>query len=470
MVLTFIKNEISVLLVDSDGAAHRTLSLALGKEKYKIELANSIETALEMLEQKPFDIILVDSEDNRHSIFETVKRIRQNHIFTEIIVLGDSSDGKTAVQALQAGAIDCIKKPYSNEQLLLRLGKAAEHLQLRQELTALRQDIAMNYGFDNIVGASDAIRQLKETIGRIAPTDIPVLITGDKGTGKGLIARILHHHSHRRRGAFVHVNCASMNETQLETILFGSTGDSSHSEQGIIESALKRADGGTLFLDAVDSMPLSVQLRLVSFLRDFKLNSDNFTLEKKIDLRTIAATEIDLAAHTDEGRFLKDLYQRLDVINVRIPALIEWIEDIEILADYLIRKITAGSDKRQPTISRQAIEKLAAYNWPGNVRELENTLKRALVYCKGDHLKAEDISLTISDRCPNSYNRISSILTSATTESLLEDNQRAVIRKALIDNNWNFTQTAQALGIGRTTLWRKVKKYDLKRDAVPNKP
>lgn len=470
MVLTFIKNEISVLLVDSDGAAHRTLSLALGKEKYKIELANSIETALEMLEQKPFDIILVDSEDNRLSIFETVKRIRQNHIFTEIIVLGDSSDGKTAVQALQAGAIDCIKKPYSNEQLLLRLGKAAEHLQLRQELTALRQDIAMNYGFDNIVGASDAIRQLKETIGRIAPTDIPVLVTGDKGTGKGLIARILHHHSHRRRGAFVHVNCASMNETQLETILFGSTGDSSHSEQGIIESALKRADGGTLFLDAVDSMPLSVQLRLVSFLRDFKLNSDNFTLEKKIDLRTIAATEIDLAAHTDEGRFLKDLYQRLDVINVRIPALIEWIEDIEILADYLIRKITAGSDKRQPTISRQAIEKLAAYNWPGNVRELENTLKRALVYCKGDHLKAEDISLTISDRCPNSYNRISSILTSATTESLLEDNQRAVIRKALIDNNWNFTQTAQALGIGRTTLWRKVKKYDLKRDAVPNKP
>ena len=470
MVLTFIKNEISVLLVDSDGAAHRTLSLALGKEKYKIELANSIETALEMLEQKPFDIILVDSEDNRLSIFETVKRIRQNHIFTEIIVLGDSSDGQTAVQALQAGAIDCIKKPYSNEQLLLRLGKAAEHLQLRQELTALRQDIAMNYGFDNIVGASDAIRQLKETIGRIAPTDIPVLVTGDKGTGKGLIARILHHHSHRRRGAFVHVNCASMNETQLETILFGSTGDSSHSEQGIIESALKRADGGTLFLDAVDSMPLSVQLRLVSFLRDFKLNSDNFTLEKKIDLRTIAATEIDLAAHTDEGRFLKDLYQRLDVINVRIPALIERIEDIEILADYLIRKITAGSDKRQPTISRQAIEKLAAYNWPGNVRELENTLKRALVYCKGDHLKAEDISLTISDRCPNSYNRISSILTSATTESLLEDNQRAVIRKALIDNNWNFTQTAQALGIGRTTLWRKVKKYDLKRDAVPNKP
>lgn len=461
------ERETSVLFVDPDGTAPRSLSLDIGKEKYRIKVIASADAAVEILARQSFDIVLIDSVANQTSALEAVRRIRLSSLYTEVIVLTESSDDRIAIQALEAGAFDCISKPYSNGQLLLRLRRAAECRKMRRELIALRQEAAMSCSFDNLVGISETMTQLKETIRRIAPTDIPVLITGHPGTGKGLLACIIHHHSNRRRKPFVRVDCSEVDRTRLETTLFGPTESTPHLQQAGLSAALEKADGGTLFLDAVDRMPLSVQLRLLRFLQDFKVKPVASGAEKKIDLRPIATSEKDLSALAAEGRFREDLLNRLSVIDVKIPALIERIEDIELLADYLLRRIAADSGKKQPTISRQALDKLSGHTWPGNVQELENTLKRAMVLCVGDHLDAGDFSFVVSGHRENADRRTSpsSVLTAA--DSLLEDNQRAVIKKALADNNWNFTQTAQALGIGRTTLWRKVKKYDLKRDAVP---
>ena len=466
--LTNTERATSVLLIDTDGTAHRSLSLDIGKGKYRIKVTDSVDATLEMLAREPFDIVLIDSTANQALELEAVRRIRLSSLYTEVIVLTESSDDQMAVQALEAGAFDCISKPYSNEQLLLRLRRAAEHRRMRQELIALRQEAAMSFSFDNLVGISEAMTQLKETIGRIAPTDIPVLITGASGTGKGLLARIIHHHSNRRQGPFVRVDCSEVDGTRPETTLCGPAESTPHLQRADLTAALEKADGGTLFLDAVDRMPLSVQSRLLRFLQDFKVKPASSGAEKKVDLRTIAASEKDLSALAAEGRFREDLLYRLSAISLKIPTLIERIEDIELLTDHLLRRIAADSDKKQPTISRQALDKLSRHIWPGNVRELENTLRRALVLYEGDHLDAGDISFVVSGHWENADSRMSPSSVLTTVDSLLEDNQRAVIKKALADNNWNFTQTAQALGIGRTTLWRKVKKYDLKQDAVPS--
>ena len=465
--LTNTERATSVLLIDTDGTAPRSLSLDIGKEKYRIKVAASADAALEILVREPFDIVLIDNAANQTSALEAIKRIRLSCLYTEVIVLTESSDDRMAIQVLEAGAFDCISKPYSNEQLLLRLRRAAEHRRMRQELIALRQEAAMSCSFDNLVGISETMTQLKETIRRIAPTDIPVLITGAPATGKGLLARVIHHHSNRRRGPFVRVDCAGVDGTRLETTLFGPAESTPHLQRAGLSAALEKADGGTLFLDAVDRMPLSIQSRLLRFLQDFKVKLATSGAERKVDLRTIATSEKDLSALAAEGRFREDLLNRLSAISVKIPTLIERIEDIELLTDHLLRRIAADSNKKQPTISRQALDKLSGHTWPGNVQELENSLKRAMVLCVGDHLDAGDFSFVASGHRGNADSRMSpsSVLTAA--DSLLEDNQRAVIKKSLADNNWNFTQTAQALGIGRTTLWRKVKKYDLKRDTVP---
>lgn len=465
--LTNTERAISVLFVDPNGTAHRTLFLGFAKEKYRIKVTASAEAAMEILAWQSFDIVLIDSTADQASALETIKRIRFSCLYTEVIVLTESSDDLMAIRALEAGAFDFVSKPYSNEQLLLRLRRAAERRKMRQELIALRQEAAMSCSFDNLVGISETMTQLKETVERIAPTDIPVLITGAPGTGKGLLARVIHHHSNRRLGPFVRIDCSEVDGTRLETALSDLTESRRHLQQADLSAALEKADGGTLFLDTIDRMPLSVQSRLLRFFQDFKVKSAASGVEKKIDLRTIATSEKDLSALTAEGEFREDLLNRLSVIDVKIPTLIERIEDIELLTDYLLRRIAADSGKKQPTISRQVLEKLSGYTWPGNVQELENSLRRAMVSCEGDHLDTGDFSFVVSDHQENADSRTSPPSISTTVDSLLEDNQRAVIKKALADNNWNFTQTAQALGIGRTTLWRKVKKYDLKRDAVP---
>ncbi len=374
--------------------------------------------------------------------------------------LGNRSD-RTAVlclvdetsvgSPLQPGAmVDTV--PLDSEPA--RLCAAAERLlrltRLEPELVQLRQSVAMSYGFDNIVGIAKPMRQLKDSLRRVAPTDIAILLNGPAGAGKELIARTLHHHSRRRNRPFVPVDFSALPEMVIEQSLFEGMPPS--------ESPLiKQAEGGTLFLDAVDAATPAIQARLLEFTRTGMLNSSGSD-NAKIDVRLIAATDRDLPSLVGRGWFDRSLYSAIGQIPLEVPALIDRREDIEVLCEYFLRRLAAEDGCAAYQISRDAVDKLQRHSWPGNVRELENCLRRAAALCQGDTLEPRDVTFVGGE---NAQASAAGCEDGQAGGRRLDDSQRDIIVRALNENDWNYTRTAQELGIGRTTLWRKVKKYRL---------
>ena len=401
--------------------------------------------------------------NEQSDLADVVHRIRYISPLTEIIVVAPSGDQEEIDRADQAGAFDCIIEPISSERLLSRIQKAVQYRAIKAERGPLKEHVAMRYGFDNVVGISKVITEIKETIGRIAPTDIPIMITGASGTGKELVARVVHHHSHRRKHELVIVDCA-LPENLLDVQLFESDLDRSELDRPAGLSLLERADGGTLVLDKVECMPESIQERLYAFLNDFTINHPDGQ-SRRLDIRFVTISGVDLNTDDAKDKFNQELLDRLSTIAIKMPRLIERAEDIEILTEFFLRTIASEYGDSSKTITRPAVDRLLHHGWPGNVRELENTIRRAVALCSKDQLDIDDISFVGVDSAgqtaseqKNSQNK---------TVSRLDDNQRSLIQRALAENEWNYTQTAQELGIGRTTLWRKVKKYNLKKEAKP---
>jgi len=459
-------NSNRVLIVDDEVSLRRTLSILLKSANYDTVEADTISSASKLLSSEKIDLVIVDLQLGDENGIDLIHIIKQKHSQTEAILITGYGSIENSVEAMQAGAFDYITKPFSNSELLMRISKALERKNMRQELQTLRQHVAMSYGFDNIVGISKIMEQVKETAKRVAPTDITVLITGASGTGKELFARAIHHHSQRRNGSFVAIDCSAIPETLLESELFGHIKGSFTSASRDKRGLLEEADGGTVFLDEISNMPLSVQVKLLRFLQDSIIKPVGSSVSRKVDVRIVGATNTNLAEMIAKGKFRDDLYYRLSVIPINLPSLIDRPEDIEILTHYFLRKIVGEINREGMTISRDAVEKLRAHHWPGNVRELENTLKRGATLCTTNHLESSDIIFITSDQ-----SQTTDILPSHKTKlrlkgNTLDNNQRTLIVKALNDNKWNYTKTASELGIGRTTLWRKIKKYDLGQEVV----
>jgi two-component system response regulator HydG len=308
--------------------------------------------------------------------------------------------------------------------------------------------------------------QLKETANRVAPTDITVLLTGPSGTGKELFARAIHYHSDRRNGRFVAVDCSTIPETLMESELFGHRKGSFTSAHRDKIGLFEEAHGGTLFLDEVSNMPMSVQAKLLRFLQNSEVRAVGAQESVKVDVRVIAATNRELGQMVATGEFRDDLYYRLSVIPLSLPPLTKRAEDIEMLIDYFLRRISNELGKGTISITRRAVERLVAHNWPGNVRELENTLKRGAALCVTTELDIDDITFIAGDS-DNSRTTLKPPKSTLILKSgLLDNNQRTLIIRALNENEWNYTKTAAELGIGRTTLWRKIKKYELKQELL----
>ncbi|MCP4684619.1 MAG: sigma-54-dependent Fis family transcriptional regulator [bacterium] len=466
MTVQVESNSCRILIIDDEMAIRRTLSLVLKKAGYEIREAENLSEATRMLDQERPDLAMCDLRIGEDCGIDLIRLIEQRYPDTESILMTAFGSIESTVEAMQAGAFDYITKPFSNNELLLRVKKALERKEMKQEIITLRQHVAMSYGFDNIVGISKAIDHVKETAKRVSPTDITVLITGASGTGKELFARAIHHHSHRRNGPLVAIDCSAIPDSLLESELFGHLKGSFTSASQNKRGLLEEADGGTIFLDEVSNMSTAVQVKLLRFLQDSEIRPVGSSISKRVDVRIVAATNRDLATMVSQNEFREDLYYRLNVIPLNLPTLNERAEDVEMLTDYFLRRIAGEIKKDSLSITRAAVDLLLGHTWPGNVRELENTLKRGAALCADNHLDVNDIIFVAAESGRTAPKAAPSRTSLCLKGNLLDSNQKSLIVTALNDNDWNYTRTASELGIGRTTLWRKIRKYDLKRELV----
>lgn len=442
-----------ILLLDTTRTERRSLSLALSDDKYEIRETNSLESALDVLSGQEIQLLVVVYAGDLPAAPEVVRAARHRSPATEIMVVMAESSPEDVAATFEAGAFDCLPSMPPTEQLLARARRALEHRELKLRVSSVREQVAMNYTFDNVVGISKTMADLRETLARLAPTDIPLLITGPAGTGKDLCARVVHYHSERRREPVVPIDCATP-EPVLMVELFGSR-DSSE-RPGLIEAA----DGGTLLLKNIEEMPEPVQERLMAFLRTFTLGDSG----RKLDIRLLSTSTVSSDQLEQVASLRTDLLARLNVLTVALPALRERAEDIEMLIEYFLRRIAAETGRRMLTISRAAADRLIRHRWPGNVRELENTLRRAAALTSENTLENEDIVFVSDGTAPEATEDTGPDPRRA--HRRLDENQRELIQRALVENDWNYTRTARELGIGRTTLWRKVKKFDLSPETV----
>jgi DNA-binding NtrC family response regulator len=425
----------------------------LSESLQNIEAAVTAVTPAELTtvpDDHPFDLIVADLPSGQMS------ELHRRRPGSALLMIGPGAmESNWSADDMAESVIEALPGVVSEELFQATVRRLLNMQQMRLDLYALRQSVAMRFGFDNLIGISDNIRQLRESIHRVAPTDITVLLQGPAGSGKELAARVIHYHSKRQKEPFIEADFSAIPEPLADATIFGS----SDGQVGLLQAA----DGGTLFLAEVSRIPRPIQERLAAFLQNLNLDEAGVSGGGKLDIRILAASDIDITDLANRGEFGRSLAGRLSVVRLDIAPLRERRDDIEMLTEYFLRRIASEMDRTTPTISRAAIDKLHLHQWPGSVQELENCLRRALALCPGPELLAEDIMFVgsgpVEIRSEAELNRLSE----GSNSRLLDDGQRSIIVRALHANEWNFTQTAQELGIGRTTLWRKVKKYRLKR-------
>jgi len=443
-----------ILIIEDEDKLRRVLELHLRSLGYEVEMAGSAEEGWRLAERA--DLILTDLRLPGMDGLELLARIRRQNTRTPVIVMTAYGTIQTAVEAIKQGAEDFLLKPFSLDHLSAVIEKALGRRALEEENLQLREELGRRYDFRNIIGRSPAMQEIFATIQRVAPTRTTVLLCGESGTGKDLIARAIHYHSPRRDRPFVKINCSALPENLMEAELFGF-------EKGAFTGAVaskpgkfELADTGTVFLDEIGDVPPSVQVKLLRVLqeREFERLGSNKT--RQIDVRVIAATNQDLRAALEQGTFREDLYYRLNVVPLNLPPLRERREDIPFLAEHFVRKLAPMVGSPVSGITEAAIQKLAAYHWPGNVRELENVIERSLVLCSGTVLDAPDIKLDTTPRTRPSAEGY--FLPEGMT---LEEYEQAIIREALRRAGGNKSQAARMLGLTRNALRYRLSQMGL---------
>jgi DNA-binding NtrC family response regulator len=442
-----------ILLIEDEENARITLHEGLSGP-HDVRAAASGEEGVEAAAGDSFELAVVDLRLGGISGIEVIRRLRRIDPAFEVIVVTGQPSVESAVEAMKEGAFDYISKPVKLDELRLRVTNALERRELRSTVQRLQKDLQNRYGFHRLVGQSPRMQEICNTLVKIAASDSTVLLHGETGSGKGLMARALHHNSPRRDRSFVEINCAGLPEPLLESELFGhSRGaftDAKVARKGLIEEA----NDGTFFLDEIGDASLAIQAKLLKVLEDGQLRRVGENAPRSVNVRFVAATNKDLEKEVEKGNFRQDLYFRIRVVGVTLPPLRERVEDIPLLAQHFLAELSARAGKAVRELSPVALELLSHYSWPGNIRELRNVLEHAIIMAEGDAIQESDLPAFLR----GSRNGKNGALDFG--EISLGELERRHIQR-LLEKKSDLGTVARILGIGRTTLWRKMKEYGL---------
>ncbi len=448
-----------VLVVDDEENLRLVLRTLLRRHGYEVETAESGDDALGMVDSFGPDVVLTDVRMPKMGGLDLLTTLKAKGNDATVIVMSAYGNMDLALEAMKAGAYDYVQKPFKPDEIVLALRKAEERELLRRENRALRDEIRKEHKFEDILAKSQKMQDIFRTISKIAEYKTTVLVAGESGVGKELVARAIHHRSTRRGGSFVAVNCGAIPENLLESELFGhkkgAFTDAVQDRRGLFEEA----DGGSLFLDEIGELPLALQVKLLRVLEDEKIRRVGDTRDIKVDVRIITATHRDLLAETKAGRFREDLFYRLNVLSILVPPLRDRRDDIPLLIDHFVARNNVRLGTSIRGLDTESRRLLFEYPWPGNVRELENTIERAMVLAEGDQIVAQDLPDRLREaRDPVQMQLASGELSVKKTMRIVEE---ILIRRALQRTKGNRTRAAEVLEISHRALLYKIKDYEI---------
>ncbi len=453
-----------ILIVDDDESVRMLLSVVLGKEGYDVSCADNGVTGLEVFRETSPDVVIMDirmPEMDGLQALEEISRMRRG---ATVILMTAFAAVDTAVQAMKLGAFDYVIKPFDIEEVLLLVGRALQMRQMRSDLNLLHRELLASYRLDRILTDNEKMKELCGTVTRIAASNASVLITGESGSGKELIASAIHYNSPRKSGPFVKINCGAIPEGLLESEFFGH-------EKGSFTGAIARrrgrfeqAGGGTIFLDEIADISPNLQVKLLRVLqeREFERIGSNETI--KTDVRVIVATNRDLEGMVRVGTFRQDLYYRVNVVNLRVPPLRERPEDIRLLAEHFLQRFATENNREIASFDDDTLRMLAGYAWPGNVRELANAVESAVIMSTGSVILCEDLPKQVLDaerRVAPDAEMQEAAGSARPLKEMVKEFERQAILQALQRNQENRVRTARELGISRRSLLYKLQEYDI---------
>jgi two-component system response regulator HydG len=455
-------NKRNTILVVDDDTAHRTmLRTLIGGWGYEIDEADDGAIAIDKVKNRSYDLVLMDVRMVKISGLEALEHIKSYNPAIPIIIMTAFSSVETAVDALKKGAHDYLTKPLDFDKLRITIERSMEHTRLKEENRQLKESLGRHFDRRNIIGRSPAMTNLLETVAQVAPSEATVLITGDSGTGKELIAGAIHFNSHRKDGPFIKLNCAAITESLLESELFGHEKGAFTGAERRKEGRFFQAHGGSLFLDEVSEMSLTMQVKLLRVLQEREFTRVGGENTIQVDVRMMAATNKNLPELIEEGEFREDLYYRLNVVGLEIPPLKQRREDIPLLAQHFLQGFAARNRKEIKGYTPGAMDLLIRYAWPGNVRELMNAVERAVVLSQADYLSEKDFTI-IPQTGVNPEDAGPDTVTAATAmdgTTPLEAVEKTTILNTLEASGGNKSEAARRLGITRKTLHKKLKAY-----------
>lgn len=445
----------NILVVDDEKDICKALSILLTKEGYAVKEAYNGEEAIDRLQKENFDIVMTDIRMEKVDGFEVLKQAQKLSPETSVVMMTAFASVGSAVEAMRSGAADYITKPFINDEIRLTIRRILESRNLRMENLILRQELSQRPpAFTNIIGTSDAIQKIFTLMEKVIPSKSNVLITGESGTGKGMVAQAIHESGPRKDKPFISINCGAIPENLLESELFGHKKGAFTSAVEDKKGLITMANGGTLFLDEIGELSPTLQVKLLNVIQTKELTPVGDTRVISVDVRIIAATNADLMQRVKQGRFREDLYYRLNVIEIKMPPLRDRKEDTPLLIKHYLTVFSKETGKNIKDIDYEAMQSLLAYEWPGNIRELRNTIERAVVLADGDMITIHDM--------PDKFRTldIEGVSTSSLRQAL-DHFEMEYIRRSLAESKGNKEATAEKLGIDLATLYRKLKKLKI---------